>query len=342
MGRGGTEAASRGARNGATAARAGYTLAELVVAMSLSVIAATMSLQGLSYVTKSLSVVDKGSLANDEATLLNEYLGTLMMSTGGGNIRPWAAVWVEDNFNGDGTDRVTFAELANIDLQCSIARVDRNRVMLDDSDGCCLSENFLHRRVIMMTGNNDSHAHWEARVITGVDLDHCSVVTQLDRRARILNFPPSRSDSWADGPLSVVNIRTIWVDTRTHEMKVAEDYDHDGQVEVRIVADRVFDFQVALGYDVPPWDWKVTDTGGADDEWLYNAPDDAWDEGGLEGVRRTDLRLIQFGVTVGAPSTSSADEGYSKLLNGPPRYQEGWVFRSSLGTTSMRNHDIMR
>ncbi len=320
---------------------AGYTMAELLVAVSISVIAATMSLEALAYMSKSMGVVDRGSTATDEASLLNEYLATLLMSTGGGTIRPWAAIWVEDNFNGDGTDRLTFAELVDIDLQCSIQSVDGDLVHVDASEGCCLTDEFVNRQVIMMTGSNDSHAHWESRIVTDVDLDRCLAFTD-EGQAKVVNVSPPSDDLWADGPIAVVHVRVVWVDTSLDQLKVAEDYDLDGNVETRILADRVVDFQAALGYDVPPWDWQITDTGDRNDEWLFNSVSDEFGKYGLEGARRTDLRLLKFGLTVGSPVKASSDIGFAQLLDGPLRTRQGWVFRSALGTTSMRNHDIMR
>ncbi len=321
--------------------QSGFTMGELLVTLSISAIAMTMALDGLLYMGRSMSTVDRGSTAMDEASLLNEYLATLLMSTGGGTIRPWAALWVEDDFDGDGTDRLTFAELSNVNLQCSILRVSGDLVTIDDSDGCCLTEDFENRQVIMMTGSTDSQGHWESRLVTDVDLQRCTAETEPGQAEVIDRSPPSDT-LWQDGPFAVVYVRSIWVDTETEQLMVAEDYDFDGEVETRILADRVVDFQVALGYDVPPWDWQVTDTGDENDEWLYNALDDEMGRKGLAGVRRTDLRLVRFGLTVGAPVNGPSDTGYAQLLNGPPRRRSGWVFRTSLGTTSMRNHDIMR
>jgi hypothetical protein len=159
------------------------------------------------------------------------------------------------------------------------------------------------------------------------------------------DYPPTDPSAWTGGVIAVVSAKSIWVDTERDELKVLEDYDHDGTAEVRVLADRVVDLQAALGYDVSPWDWQITNSNDNEDEWLYNAPGDTIGENdgqGLAEARWDELRMVRVGLIVGIPVQTAAAEGTCQILNGPPRQRMGELLRSTVGTTSMRNHDVMR
>ncbi len=322
----------------------GFTLTEVLMSLAISSIVFAMAMNVLVYLSGSLAGMELGSLASDETALLVEYMTDKLMCAGGGSIRPWAAVWVEDDWRGDGSDRITAAELADTALQCSVVSVAGDAVEVDRLDGCCLTLDFLERQVLVTTGPSDDQGHWRTGFVENLDLEAC--VAQLDFGiVPALDNPPSGSTEWTDGSLAVVNIKSIWLDAATDELVLAEDKDHDGVVEASVVADRVLDIQAALGYDVSPWDWRVADTGSADDEWLYNVPGEVFQDSrtpGLESARRDELRLVRVGVVVGAPVSSQSGQGVAKVLNGPLRSRSGWILRSFVGTTSLRNHDVMR
>ncbi len=322
----------------------GFTLTELLMSLAISSIVLTMAMKVLLYLSGSLAGLEVGSLAGDETALLVEYLTDKLMCAGGGSIRPWAAVGVEDDWQGNGSDRLTVAELADPSWQCAIVRLQDDLVEVDQVEGCCLSDAFAGRQVLLSSGPGDNRAHWRTGRVEEVALSNCTARLTLGVAAA-LEHPPSSNGAWVDGTLAVVNIKSLWLNTDTGELKLEEDRDHDGVLEVSTVADRVFDLQAALGYDVSPWDWHVTDTGGPDDEWLYNAPGERFQDPqtpGLESARRDELRLIRVGVVVGAPVSTRTGQGAAKILNGPLRTRSGWILRSFVGTTSLRNHDVMR
>ena len=322
----------------------GFTFTEVLMTLAVSSIVLAMAMQVLVYLSGSLAGLELGSLASDETALLVEYVTDKLMCAGGGSIRPWAAVAVEDDWQGDGSDRITVADLATSSWQCSVVTATGSAVEVDRLDGCCLSEEFVRRQVLITTGSADNQAHWRTARVDGVDLERC--VAQLDfAMASPLDNPPQDASAWSGGSLAVVTIRALWLNPATDELILTEDRDHDGTMEDAVVANRVLDFQAALGYDVSPWDWRVSDTGSIDDEWLYNAPNERFQDSttpGLETARHDDLRLVRVGVVVGAPASSRSGQGFAKILNGPLRSRSGWILRSFVGTTSLRNHDVMR
>jgi len=180
--------------------------------------------------------------------------------------------------------------------------------------------------------------------VTDLDLARCEATLE-PAYTQVLDLAPASDAAWADGVLVVVRVQTLWLRSATDELMIDEDEDGDGEAETRIAADRVIDLQAALGYDVSPWDWRIRDTGNTQDEWLYNAPGDTFaanDGQGLATARLDELRMVRFGVIVGAPSGAQTPPEPVQLLNGPARSRPGWVLRPVLGVTGLRNYDIMR
>lgn len=328
----------------ADASKTGLTLPELLVSLAISMLVLSLAMQSLNQMTRALVELERGGDASDEAKLLNEYLATALMATGGGPIRPWAALKVTDNYGGTGADRITFAELESHFTQSTILSVSGAVVTLDKTSGCTLTQSMLKRQVLLISGAADDNAHWESKRIDALDLVNCRVTTSPGF-GTVLNVLPASSTAWAEGVLQVVIVHTLWVNPQAHLLMVDEDFDSDGVLDSRIVADRVLDLQAALGFDTSPWDWHMSDLASTSDEWLYNAAGDTFGLGDGQGLGNAvleDLRMIRFGVIIGAPTGTSRSYSPVQLLNGPPRSQSGWILRSFVGVTGLRNYDIMR
>lgn len=322
----------------------GLSLPELLVSLAVSMLVLSLAMQSLNQMTRHLVELERGGDASDEAKQLNEYLASALMATGGGPIRPWAALKVTDNYADTGADRITFAELESHFTQCTIQSVSGAVVTLDKTAGCCLTQSMLKRQVLLISGAADNNAHWENKRIDAVDLVNCRVTASAGF-ATALNVLPASTTAWAEGVLQVVTVHTLWVNTQAHFLMVDEDFDADGTLDSRIVADRVLDLQAALGFDTSPWDWHMNDLGNTSDEWLYNASGDTFGLGdgqGLANATLEDLRMIRFGVIIGAPTGTARSYSPVQLLNGPPRSLPGWILRSFIGVTGLRNYDIMR
>jgi hypothetical protein len=77
----------------------------------------------------------------------------------------------------------------------------------------------------------------------------------------------------------------------------------NGQVEateLQLFADRVYDFQIARGYDSTPEDGDVVDANSNTDEWVGNAEVVT---GLPTGVSASQLRMIDIAIAVGVPSS---------------------------------------
>lgn len=323
----------------------GFTLLEVMVASAISVTILGLALSALTDLNRQMARVQQESVANDESKLLNDYISTAMVAVGGGMLRPWTSLWVEDGWGATGADRLTFATLEDLALQCPIERVIGSRLWVDDEhDPCCLSSAFLNRQIIAVSGEPDGNGHWANYRVDDVDLVSCAI-TLKEGMGAVLDNAPTDVNAWEEGFIAVVHLRQLWIDPAEDHLMVREDFDHDGIIDDRVVADRVIDLQAAMGFDVAPWDWRVDNDGTTDDEWLYNDPEDTFSQGDgqrLEYAQLDELRMVMIGIITGAPTRSNPDSDAVRLLNGPPRKREGWVLRGFLSTTGLRNYDVMR
>lgn len=346
----------------------GFTLIEIMVALAASSILLAVGMFGFQEITSNMRKMEQASMANDEAKLLNEYMISSLQSAGGGGVRPWHAISVIDNWNGDGSDLLDFFEIDPDSPECSVTarlgdQLDFN-VITDPTicDGgataCCCVD---------MDGDSTLDAAWSGLSVLAVDSNGKRfpvVVTPTTLNTSYLGTPFCRlnfsrgfqSSMHINGADPFVPPGTIAVglayryklDFANKILLYELDRNQDGDVndagEVVQITDRVYDFQVALGYDITPQDGKVDDTANQADEWYRNHTADAWDANGLAGVERTDLRMIGVGLTVGAPLGQLRGElVYSKpIYNGPTRTATRTVFRSVVGKAYLRNLDIMR
>lgn len=330
--------------SGPAGGRGGFTLSELMVVVAISSFVLATALSALTTMTRELKRLEGTTLAADEVSRLGDYLATEMIGLGGGLVRPWSALVVEDSWGAAGSDRLTFAVAEDLTAQCLVSSVAGSKVtLLDTGSGCCVGASLVGAQALMVAGTPTSDPWRKMRRVSAVDVGACAVTLSITPTA--LDQLPSTDSAWAGGILARVRARQVWLDEATRQLMVDEDRDGDGVWESRIAADRVFDLQVALGYDVPRWDWQVTDLGSNLDEWRFNAGGDTFavnDGQGLAKARASDLRLIRLGLIVGAPDASGMAAPSIRLLNGPARSQAGWLLRAHLGTTGLRNYDIMR
>jgi hypothetical protein len=147
---------------------------------------------------------------------------------------------------------------------------------------------------------------------------------------------------------TVVNMERYFVDRSgtNHALKRWVDADGNGTAaatEVRTVDDRFFGLQLAVGYDGLPEDGAVVDGNNNTDEWLFNASGDPLPGAGAwAGVVRSQLRMLQISIAVGAPSQIRGGNSV-RLLNGPSittaTTPATFLMRTS-GKAFLRNLDI--
>ncbi len=321
----------------------GFTIIELMIAMAAGSILLAVGLSGYQVVMRTFVLAEHASVANEDSKMLNEFLGANVQGLGGGAVRPWAAVSVQDNAGVDNTDILTIYELDDSFPECFItSRSGNNLWFAKNSAGVCdcLASVTPGMRVMITTPDG---AYWGGLEVLTVQAEpSCKanfnpVATGLDR------LPGSVSD-FAGGAMSVGHFKIFQVNAN-RELEIIEDTNHDGTDETYILAERVFDVEAALGYDKAPSDGIIVDHHDNTDEWAYNsgaANTDILGTGALVAVKDQDLRMLRMGVMIGAPIGLTSILVDGQIMNGPVRAQNGWVMRTAISSLSLRNLNIMQ
>ena len=129
------------------------------------------------------------------------------------------------------------------------------------------------------------------------------------------NVPaPTMSNTFLQGLAVLVDFRTIYMDPSSHDLVMHMDQTFTDATlngygarptvagERLRILDGVYDFQVALGYDLD-YNGDVTEVpGGGSDEWLYNAPSETLATAFTDPFDATRLRLVRIEALVGLPT----------------------------------------
>jgi prepilin-type N-terminal cleavage/methylation domain-containing protein len=310
--------------------RRGFTLIELVVAMALAVIVGAVAVQTGTLISAALDRQKKLAPAEIDTRLLEDFLFEEVQEAGGGLVRPWSAVVVDDNCVASaglpacaGGDRVRVFTPHPTASTCTITAksattltstaIDTNG---DGSvDACCPAVNGMANTVVAVTDPNDTlkieYYHAGAAATSTAS---CTLALQNSGVA-VAGMPLSTLASYASAQLSTGTVAIYAVDTATHELRRFEDTNHDNTwsaSESSTIAPRVFDLQAALGYDGAPADGVISDAASTTDEWVGNVAADTLPTGALGNQ----LRLVRFGVVVGTPLSGNAAQSI-RLLNRP-------------------------
>ncbi len=231
----------------------------------------------------------------DEAKRLEEYLLSTVMEAGGEPLSLSQAIQVVNGHTT--TSDMLIVRRVSSERVCRVFKANGANLVLGANGCTCPSiASFGGQRVMfvpdagdpfMLTlGASPSNATGECSmpVPGGGSLPlRSGFIADVETMRIFMRVDPSHSTAPDRQLIS-------WYDT--DEDNVVDDN------EIAIIADRVFSFQVALGYDVNG-DGHVQDNDSASDEWLFNAagdtpssmPDDA-------------LRMVGIAVIVGTPSTA--------------------------------------
>lgn len=333
---------SRSPPTGRRRAPRGFTLVELMVTLVISSVVVSAAVSGVLLLSQQTLLLKRRAALESEAKLLTEMFVADLQAVGGGSLRPWSVVTVENDYDGQGSDRLVIAESDESLGECMIAKRPGKGAVLElasnEEDGCCLE--------------HPSVEAWENRIIMAVNGNGTIVKVMRSNNgvaaACKLNFPKGYGGGNADeleklagdeadlegGVITGVNVRKYRLNHATHELIMELDTDGDGELEDHVIADQVYDFQVALGYDTNQ-DRTVDFDGTGGDEFLYNHADDDWDKGGLAGVRHSQLRMVQVGLIVGEPFQGVTSSAQS--LNGPVRTEANTLLRATHGRAFLRN-----
>lgn len=338
--------------------RRGFSLIEVAVASAMASVIAIAAIGAFANLNRQLVRVQRESTASDNAKSLIDLLVTQLQAIGGGPIRPWMALWVENgttarhptsaardtNFQRptvSGSDRVTSATLIEEAPTCQVSAVTNTEITVNSTNGQCC---FQGIRNLFSLGGVDGPASTAANVFLINNTNHMQVV--------LLKPALGCTATWVDGPLAPVDnrpaalasfvgatvvaadVRTLYVNNlnELREFKQVAQFSAPPAPTAQtttLVSSDVFDFQLQLGFDTQP-DGRIADGNSNADEWLYNADTDA------PTFSSSSLRMVGVGVIVGVrqvePRASAA-----VVVGGQSLVSTSAFLRGAMGRASLRN-----
>lgn len=323
----------------------GFTLVEIMVSLAVMTIVGTAAMQIVTGVVHSFKKMDKRAQIDVDSKLLGEYIVSEMQGAGGGQARPWEAIRVSTDANGN--DEL-YIFTTNPDFSgCQIQPpsppgngLTGVNAFFTPNSPCCLEDPGNPG-----TLNPALSSGMEALLICGGTNQGFHVQMHNPNLASCnVDFPSGQQPTGIDVesaiPCTVTDMalgstKHYYLNNATRVLTLEEDTDYNGTYEQYPLADRVFSFQIALGFDVDN-NGQVVDDGSSSDEWLFNNASDTTDtSGSLNGANWPDLRMMQIGLVVGAPISNSNNS--VQLLDGPAVQASGWLLRGEIVRSTLRN-----
>lgn len=339
--------------------RRGFSLLEVAVASAMAGIIATAAIAAFAQINRQLTRFQLESRVTDDAKTLVDLLVSDLQAVGGGPVRPWMALLVEDggsaafnsraaNFDQGGgarSDRVTYATLIPEAPQCTIQAIAGSTGKSGTITGegadftCCLGQ--LVARAGILGGRANTYAivdqRWRQLSLTSITLNNCTA-SWIEGPLSILDDPPPGGDaSFVDGAVVAVKIKTVYHHPGDNELRLFEEAGSFNGMDVSLdpgevtrLASDVFDFQVQLGYDTEP-DGRILDNRSSADEWLYNTV------GESTAFRIADIRMVGIGTVIGVGVVDDSYQSTAQVLGGPVITLKRFHLRGAMGRAALRN-----
>lgn len=272
----------------------GFSMIEMMTAMSIGLVLLTTLTRGVVSFHDSNLAARTSAILDADAKVLSEYMSTRLLTAGGGGLRPWSSIFV--NQGGTGLpDELTIVEFNEDFGECAIPALPQNanigNVSIPNENGvpCCASDEWegLFAYIISEDGTSWRHVH-----ITNVNPNGRNCTITFNHQGTT-DTPNSTFRNFNNATMAIADSTTYRLNQSEN---VLESVTRRGGGDVILpIAPDVYDLQFALGYDHNPEDGRVTDARSADDEWIGNAVGDT-DPGDIA----TNLRRITMGVVLGA------------------------------------------
>jgi hypothetical protein len=343
-----------------------FTLLEAMAALAIASVIIAGATGAVMNINRLLADTGRRTSAWDEAKRLEEFLIARAQGAGGGQLRPASSIFVEDaratalapgaacrtiaglptcTLATQGADRLTVFTQRSDFPQCPVPdRAGVNIVVGPGSGACCLDDaptaNAFEGRQALLVGDNGNVVSIRIHNRTSAGGSaNCSMNAPPGQGAGLL---PSVIATAIPGTLIVADAETFFVDrdpasTRPHTLNVWTDLDGDTVAdanEITTVHDRVYDMQLAPGYDGRPEDGKLVDSTNAADEFLYNSAADA---AMPASVSVGQLRMLQIAIAVGTPSVVSGGNPVLMLNRSAPISVPGVYLTQASSKAFMRN-----
>jgi prepilin-type N-terminal cleavage/methylation domain-containing protein len=320
----------------------GFTLTELLIALAIGSLIMLTSLSTTFTTIQAAKNLNTVADISTDLLLLTNYFSQQIPSAGGQGVPIGAAVFSENNCaprapfpNCNSSDRLTLVQGTAAPL-CSIVENASSygiyNASTDGTGACCLaSVNLVNTQVMLVQGT-----FYGQRLVTNQDPSACQVTVQTGPGSLNDNVSdlPATAHDWSGASIIPVQLDTYYMDPTLNQLI---DATYQGlTVNQQILADRVYDFQISLGYDFNPEDGIITDTGSITDEWLHNFPGESMGVGVFLNASPTSLRMVGIGFVFGAPA-ATLEPSTASVLDGPPRTMPHQTLRSELAKIALRS-----
>ncbi len=345
-------------------ARRGFNLIEVAVASVMAGVIGIAAIGSFASLNRQLVTLQAESTTNDAAKSLIDHLITDMQGVGGGPIRPWMGLWVENGATAADaardavflppstvrSDRVTFATLIEAAPSCRIVSMDGTGLQGElvktlGRDECCLEAMFANASVaenatVMLAYLVTNTKHRQVALTRGVGCKATVAPGPLAAVDITPGFSIAKPDTnFVGGTVVAAKVRTIFLSaTNLFEFSQLRNFSSDppsmSDGTLSVVSSGVYDFQVQLGYDTGP-DRRVDDRNALDDEWLYNLEAEL----GTGGVTfdPTALRMVGVGAVVGIRVSNPGAASRAQVIGGAEVVRGDVYLRAAMGRASLRN-----
>lgn len=327
----------------------GITLIEILISLAISSIV-VVSLLGL--VAMHVGMLNKntarGQLGVDTMYMM-DYFSRVIPSAGGEILPVWSAIYVENNCSArgpfpdcGGSDRISVTNISGT-RTCAITSSNVGRIYIDKSSGtCCLKQLSVNKAQVLLIRVTSVGE----RFVSLADDSPTGCYIDVSDGPTTPNDNVANTFDWSGGVLVPVTISTYYLDRTSRELNrftfTNGGTSFDGHNSP--MADRVMDFQVALGFDFNPLDGAITDAGDNNDEYLYNWPSgtETLGTGFMTNATWSMLRMVAVGIMLGAPSTSPTSSSPMRLLDGPLVTQPTWLLESKISRYMVRSTRVFQ
>ncbi len=354
-----------------------FNLLEVAVASAIAGIIAAAAVSSFAVLNRQLVKLQAETGASDDAKTLIDFLVTDLQAVGGGSVRPWMALWIEDNNTATATrdglfgqtirtsDRITYALAISDARTCPVVSITATDVFTTgNSAACCFFQlqdtdkaGFLEpagtinfHTVIVKGGASQQ--------ITLSNLTNpplgptCSMKWKPGPLAGIDNVDGdnlidpidgtiSPAPDFTNGSLSAISIRTIFLNETTHELFAHEDRRGFNGASVIVDADE----KKRIASNVFDLQVQLGYDGNPADGRLLDTgtASDEWlynnnADGNLPpGVDLNDLRMSAVGVVVGTNVKDSNYKSFAQVRGGVVKSVPGIHLRGAMGKAALRN-----
>jgi hypothetical protein len=275
--------------------------------------------------------LDREAKADQEAKLLLDYLVSNVQQLGGDNVRPWAAVAIDDDSCSSMTvGSVTVPACASSDRlhilmlgseqQCEITNVTGSVVSTTpnaaDPAHSCIPTSRQGENLVLINGLGQWRSARCNNVTATAGTNQCTMAAGQS------SFNPAGGvdASYIGGTIAVGKVFTYFLDQSTQTLMLLSDTDDDGSPELSEVADHIYDFQVEYGLDVDGNGVVETFTGAY----------------GVNPIER--LRMLRLGLIVGVPAPSRDSSAQESVLGGTAKTTARGVYlHPAVAKATLRN-----